>query len=154
MVFKKLRQFWVYHLLSAVIMAIFSGIVLYFLGASILEVPRGTIPFLATVLSTLLGLTFTAFAIISAFMPNLRVDYVSTNTFLNIGKTFIMTLLIQLFSLVMSFFSYLLYGLPNSNAVLFATITGTIFSFGFLGMLIWEMFRLFRIVRNNMIRKQ
>jgi hypothetical protein len=47
-----------------------------------------------------------------------------------------------------------LYGLPNSNAVLFATITGTIFSFGFLGMLIWEMFRLFRIVRNNMIRKQ
>jgi len=135
-------------------MAIFSVIILYFLGSSILEVPRGAIPFLATVLSTLLGLTFTAFAIISAFMPNLRVDYVSTNTFLNIGKTFIMTLLIQLFSLVMSFFSYLLYGLPNSNVVFFSMIIGTTFSFGFLGMLILEMFRLFRIARNNMIIKR
>lgn len=133
-------------------LALTSGAVIYYMRTSILTVPRDAIPFLATVLATLLGLTFTAFAIISAFMPNLREDYVSTHTFMNIGTTFFLTLLIQFISLILSFFSYLLYYQSYVHVMLFFTITGTIFSFGFLGTLIWGMFRIFRIARNKIVK--
>ena len=153
MSFKGIEQYWSSHLLLIIGLTIFSGVVLYSLGNAITTIPRSSIPFLATVQSTLLGLTFTAFAIISAFMPSLRRDYVETNTFLNIGRTFVGTLFIQFFSLIMSFFTYLSFPFLDMKTLLFATVTGTIFSFGFLGLLIWQMFMLFRIARNSIVRK-
>ena len=39
------------------------------------KIPREMIPFISSIFATLLGLTFTAFAIFTAFLPNVREDF-------------------------------------------------------------------------------
>ena len=82
---KSIWQYWSAHIiLSIVLISIFF---IALLNRDIIQIPRSTIPFLSTILSTLLGLTITAFSILVAVTPNIRKDFVETTTFENIGKT-------------------------------------------------------------------
>lgn len=150
--FKLLTQYWSVPIILVIVYGVISILILLFLFPEIVNLPRGSLPFLATVLSTLLGLTFTAFAIVSAFVPNLRKDFVKTNTFKNIGRLFYWTLFLQIVSLILSFFSYLLFGNSAYVYLIGATLVATIYSFGFLAYLIHNTFLLFNISRNEMMR--
>jgi hypothetical protein len=124
---------------------------IYALNPYLKSLPRESIPFVATVFSTLLGLTFTAFAITSAFMPNVRKDYLSTQTFMNIGRTYITTMALELASLILSFLAYLLFDTPIFALLIYLTLGGVVFSMSFLVMLLRGMFGLFKSVRNSLV---
>lgn len=149
----EVRQYWSTHIwLSAVLMAA-SIASLLTLRSFLLDLPRNAIPFLATVFSTLLGLTFTTFAIFTAFMPNLRIDFVKTNTFLNQGKTFRITIYLELVSLVFTFLDYILYGSAAFVAAIYLTMILVIWSMGFFYLLVDDTFRLFKSARDHIIKQ-
>ncbi len=147
------KQYWSMEIFLVVLYGAISGFIVFLLFSEIVNLPRSSLPFLTTVLSTLLGLTFTAFAIVSAFIPNLSKDFVKTKTFANIGKLFYWTLLLQIISLILSFFSYLLFGTTIYVHLIIITIVATTYSFGFLAYLIHNTFLLFKISRNEVLRK-
>ena len=112
----------------------------------------GSISFLSTIFSTLLGLTFTAFAIISAFMPNIERDFLATKTFESFVLTFKITMSLQLLALVLSIIDYILFSrvyaiITNSVLLYFTFLT-----LGFMAFLINRTFRVFKITRNNFLR--
>ncbi|WP_298278420.1 hypothetical protein [Ferroplasma sp.] len=101
-------------------------------------------------MATLLGLTFTAFAILFTITPYIRRDYVATDTFGNTGKTFTITLVIQFFTVILSFMAYVFFDADVYYGILLATTFFAVFSMGFLLFLIREMFILFRAIRNSL----
>jgi len=147
----RIIQFWSSHIKLSIFSFILSLILIYALNPYLINLPREAIPFVATVFSTLLGLTFTAFAITSAFMPNVRKDYLSTQTFMNVGRTYMVTMGLELTSLVFSFLAYLLFDTSFFVFLIFFTLGGVVFSIAFLAMLLRAMFGLFKSVRNSLI---
>jgi len=148
---KKIRQYWSTHIILSIALALICVPFIIFLKSNINMIPRSTIPFLSTILSTLLGLTFTAFSILVAVTPNIRKDFVATDTFNNIGKTFYLTLVIQFIADIFSFISYLLFDTTAFVSLMCSTIILSIYSFGFLFFLIRDIFILFKSVRNMIL---
>lgn len=145
----RLLQFWSAQIWLSLFSLFLSIILILELNRFLVNIPRDFLPFIATIFSTLLGLTFTSFAIVSAFMPTLGQNYLRTQTFDNIGSTFIFTLLFQLAALIISLFTYLLYQ-TSGRIVLFDTVIfAMVLSLSFLVLLIRYMFQLFKITRNR-----
>lgn len=149
---RKFKQYWTTHTILSVFLIMISIIVIYFLNNFILALPRNAIPFLATVFSTLLGLTFTTFAIFIAFMPNLRTDYVETETFLNEGRTFRFTIYFEILALLFTFFDYLIYDTTAFVVTIYVTVVLVIWSLGFFSMLVESTFRLFTSARDRIAK--
>lgn len=149
----KVKQLWGRHILLSIVSIIFAILLIFFLNSYIEALPRSILPFLATVLSTLLGLTFAAFAIFTAFMPNIRPDYVSTTTFLNQARTFIFTIYLQVLSLTFTFIDYLLFNSNFNLPFMYITLILVIWAFAFFIMLVQNTFHLFKSVRNQIISK-
>ncbi|WMT51249.1 MAG: hypothetical protein RE471_09760 [Ferroplasma sp.] len=151
---KRIWQYWSEHIeLSGLLV----GIWILFVSLSqqeLKELPRSVIPFLVTILATLLGLTFTAFSILVAITPSIRKDFVRTVTFDNIGKTFYITLIIQFLTLILSLMDYIFFSTDLYYYILLASTFGTFFSLGFLLYLVRDIFGLFRVVRGMVSRRQ
>ncbi len=149
----KLKQLWGRHILLSIGSIIFAILLISSLQVYIEVLPRSILPFLATVLSTLLGLTFAAFAIFTAFMPNIRADYVGTATFLNQARTFIFTIYLQVLSLTFTFIEYLLFNTNFNLLFMYMTIVLVIWAFVFFIVLVHNTFHMFKSVRNQIISK-
>lgn len=145
----RIKQYWLNHVILSVLLIAISCLMLYMMRESIEALPRNSIPFLATVFSTLLGLTFTTFAIFTAFMPNLRKDFVGTNTFLNEGRTFRFTIYLEILTLLLTFLDYIIFGSPAFDFTIFVTVILVIWSIGFFYFLVENTFRLFKSVREQ-----
>lgn len=148
----KVLQFWKSELRAFVFITILSVVFLILFRNYVASLQRGSVSFLSTVFSTLLGLTFTSFAIISAFMPNIERDFLATNTFDGFILTFKITMSLQLIALVMSILDYIIFFayyavLMNSVLLYFTFLT-----LGFMAFLLNRTFRVFRITRNGIIR--
>ena len=148
---KRIWQYWSTHIILSIALALISILIMVFLNKDIIQIQRSTIPFLSTILSTLLGLTFTAFSILVAVTPNIRKDFIETTTFENIGKTFYLTLLIQFIADILSFFLYILFDTNAFYLLMDFTIILSIYSFGFLFFLIRDIFVLFKGIRNKIL---
>lgn len=146
----RIWQYWSEHIILSIILIVIW--ILFFIAAhqELKELPRSVVPFLGTIMATLLGLTFTAFAILFTITPYIRRDYVATDTFSNTGKTFTITLVIQFFTVILSFMAYVFFNTDVYYGILLATTFFAVFSMGFLLFLIREMFILFRAIRNSL----
>jgi len=145
----KIWQYWSAHIILSILLIIIWIVFLAFAHQELSELPRSVIPFLVTILATLLGLTFTAFSILVAITPNIRKDFVITDTFDNIGKTFYITMIIQFFTVILSFMAYIFFNTEAYYYLLPASTFGTVFSLGFLFFLIRDIFILFKGIRNR-----
>lgn len=149
----RIWQYWSTHIKLTIILIIMWAIFFIFSRKELNELPRSVIPFLGTIVATLLGLTFTSFAILVAITPNIRRDYVATDTFDNIGKMFYITLIIQFCTVILSVMTYIFFNTEIYYAILLATTFFAVFSMGFLLFLIREIFILFKSIRNRLINQ-
>lgn len=115
---------------------------------------KGVVPILLTVFSTLLGLTFTAFAIIGAFMPNIERDFLATKTFETFITTFKITMYLQLIALILSIADYVLITYIISEILGTILIYLSLLTSGFMWLLFHRTFRVFRITRNGLLGKR
>ena len=136
---------------SIFIMGIVADVLLY---NRLEEIPRSALLEFSDLLATLLGLTFTAFAILVGITPMIRKDFLRTDVFDSIGKIFYVTLILQFFSLILTFISYFLFG---HNVFYFfanlATISLTVWSLGCLLYSIQNLFRLFKVTKNKISKE-
>jgi hypothetical protein len=117
------------------------------------KIPREIIPFISSIFATLLGLTFTAFAIFTAFLPNVREDFLRTSFFKIEGKTFGLTIYIELFTTVITFFDYILYGTELSYPLFSITIILITLSFGYFSLLIYDIIKIFELTRKKLAKE-
>ena len=149
----RILQFWKTELRGLVVITILSLLFLILFRNHVTSLQRTSIPFLSTVFSTLLGLTFTAFAIISAFMPNIERDFLATKTFESFILTFKITMSLQLLALVISILDYILFSNYYSFLMNFVLLYFTFLTLGFMAFLLHRTFRVFRIARNGLIKR-
>lgn len=144
-------QFWKTQMVLGIFLILLPFIFLIFTQSYIQTLPRSGVPFFATVFSTLLGLTFTAFSIIGAFMPNIEVDFLQTKTFEVFISTFKVTMLTELFSLIISIMTYLASG--QYFTIFFdLLIVFTSLTLGFMGFLLLKTFKVFAISKKSIIK--
>jgi len=130
---------------SALIFLIMSVIFIYFFSNNISSLGRGAILYFSTISATLLGLTFTAFAVISAFLPNIEGDFLKTKTFENFITTFKITMFIELLSLLLAIVNYLLFHTQYYSIFNGITITLIFLTIGFMAILINRTFKVFKM---------
>jgi hypothetical protein len=119
--------------------------------SSILDaVPQSGLEALSSIFATLLGLTFTAFSILTTFMPGLRRDFVKSRTFGTIGKTFVLTMAAQMAALALSVGSFVFYEPGVLKYAAPPTILFAILSVGLMGELMAYMFSMFRMARREL----
>lgn len=147
----KILQFWLYQIVLLVLLVTLSLLFIFFFKDYILQIPRSGTTFLATIFSTLLGLTFTAFAIIGAFMPNVERDFLNTHTFETFISTFRITMIFELFSLVLSIIDYFIFGTVYFQVGLYILIVSITLSLGFVAYLLNKTFKVFKITRKQLI---
>ena len=107
---KTILHLWKEHIAVGVlilIMVIITNLLVY---NKIEEIPRSALLQFSDLVATLLGLTFTAFAILVSITPMLRKDLLKTDIFDSIGTMFYVTLILQFFSLIFTFVSYIIFG--------------------------------------------
>ena len=146
-------QFWRGEILLLLILALLSSLFVLFFHGYLITIPRNGIPFLATVFSTLLGLTFTAFSIIGAFIPNMERDFLNTHTFEVFEETFRLTMLLELLALIVSIIDYFAYDTIYIQYGIYALTILITISLGFMGYLLNKTFEIFRITRSKLINK-
>lgn len=149
--YTKLKQYWSYEIKATAITAVAIAILLYIGSSPISELPRSSMALMATILSTLLGLTLTAFSILIAFMRNFTIDFLETNTFLNIGRLFRLIMVVELVSLIVSVVTYVAYSTKYHDIGLFLALFTASLSLTYFWILLNRTFTLFRIARDQII---
>ncbi len=147
----KIMQFWRTQVTIFILLTFLSVGFIFFSYSYLSAIPRNGIPFVATIFSTLLGLTFTAFAIIGAFMPNIEKDFLSTRTFENFFDTFKVTMTLELISLTLCLFYYVTFSGPYSFIFMEVLTGSSILSLGFMAYLINKTFKVFKIARRGLL---
>lgn len=152
--YNHIKQYWQYEIRLTIATSIVVFALLYFGTTPISNLPRSAMALFATILSTLLGLTLTAFSILIAFMRNFTVDFLQTNTFFNIGRLFRLIMVLELLSLVISVLTYVVYGSSFYEIGLFMAIFTLSLSLVYFWLLLNKIFRMFSIARNDLIKTQ
>ena len=149
---KTILHLWKEHISVGVlilIMVIITNLLVY---NKIEEIPRSALLQFSDLVATLLGLTFTAFAILVSITPMLRKDLLKTDIFDSIGTMFYVTLILQFFSLIFTFVSYIIFG--HNIFYIFiniVTINLAAWSLGFLLYSIRNLFVLFKSTKNKIL---
>lgn len=143
--------FWRGPIKLIITLIILSTIFIYLFSGTINEVPRNGITFLGTTFSTLLGLTFTAFTIIGAFMPNIPKDFLGTVTYETFIDIFKVTMSFQVIALILSIFEYFIFGSNYFIPLLYLLIICIIISLGLFIFLVDKTFKVFMASRNKLI---
>ena len=146
---KTILQYWAEHIIVAISTLVVGILFIIFLNPYLTKIPRDAVPFIATIFATLLGLTFTSYAIFTAFLPNLKVDFVRTKTFANEGWTFRFTIYLQLITMVISLLDYLLFNSIAFVPLIYLTVLLMILSMGFFALLVNDTFLLFEQARKT-----
>ncbi|HEV2165607.1 MAG TPA: hypothetical protein VGS23_01310 [Thermoplasmata archaeon] len=114
------------------------------------SIPQAGFATLAGMFATLLGLTFAAFSILTALTPSVPRGLLRSRTFLMFGQTFVVTIWLQLATVLLSGLCYLAYGSSwvewTGIGVLFLAILST----GFLIVVVHYMLYLFKLVRRTL----
>lgn len=150
---QKAKQYWSEHILLTIASLIVGSVLIILLRHYLNSVPRGAIPFVATIFATLLGLTFTSFAIFTAFLPNIRIDFLRTETFSNEGRTFRFTIYLEISTMTLSFLDYVLFNTNLFTPLLYLLVLLMILSIGFFTLLIRDTFLLFEHARKWRIER-
>ena len=144
-----LRQFWLRQISIVFLSVVLYAVTLWLAWPEVSSLPRDVIETLFTASATLLGLTFTAFAILATFIPGLRADFVRSRTFVTMGKTFTFSMGAEFCTLVLSGISMLAYGTAGSSLAGLTAVFFAILSAGLLVQLIGYMSTLFRMARSR-----
>lgn len=143
----ELRQYWLRQL-AVVVLSLIVYAILLSIGREELEsIPRDASEALFTASATLLGLTFTAFSILATFIPGLRKDFVKSHTFRTMGQTFVLAMIAEFLTLVLSGLDFLGDGIPDVAYAGLAAILFAILSVGFIAQLLSYMSKLFKMAR-------
>lgn len=141
---------WKENITVAMVILMAAIITLILVYNKIEGIPRSVLPEFSDMLTTLLGLTFTAFSILVSITPRIRKDFVKTDVFDAIGMVFYITLLFQFIALIFSFISYILYSHTIGYILcIMVSIAFTVLSLGFLLYLIRNLFLIFKSIKNE-----
>lgn len=146
--YRGIKQYWSEQILVSLVSLLIGSFLIVFFKTFLNTVPRAAIPFIATVFATLLGLTFTAFAIFTAFLPNIRVDFLKTKTLADEGLIFKFTIYLEMYTMLVSFLDYIFFGTDIFLPILYLMVLLIILSLGFFILLIRDTFLLFELARN------
>ncbi len=147
--FEHLRQFWYRQMTIAAISLIATVLVVLLVPGAIEGIPQTGFEALSGGLATLLGLTFTAFSILTTFMPGLRRDFVRSQTFAVMGVTFVLTMAAQMAGLSVAAICFVFYRKPVLGILSPPTVFLALFSIGLMAELISYMFSLFEMARQS-----
>jgi hypothetical protein len=144
-----LRQFWIRQLAITVASLLLFLVFLWLAWPELQVLPRDALEAIFTASATLLGLTFTAFSILATFIPGLRRDFVKSRTFSTMGQTFVLTMVAELLTLILSGLSFLAAGRPGVEYAALGAVLFAFLSVGFLAQLGAYMFSLFKMARSE-----
>lgn len=147
----KIFQFWRDQIILVSLLALFSSVLVVIFSSNLGGTPRTGMSFLAMVFSTLLGLTFAAFSIIGAFMPNIERDFLNTHTFETFETTFKLTIIFELFSLTLAIVNYFIFGTEYFRAGVGILLVSVTIALGLMAYLMNKTFKVFRITRKHLI---
>lgn len=151
---KTILHLWKEHISVGVlilIMVIITNLLVY---NKIEEIPRSALLQFSDILATLLGLTFTAFAILVSITPMIRKDFLKTDIFDSIGTIFYATLILLFFSLVFTFLGYTLYGhYIYYIFVIIIAISFAVWALGFLFYSIRFLFLIFKSIKKTILEE-
>lgn len=136
---------WFYSLFASIAL---TSLLYYFEKDFVYSIPRTGIPYIATIFTTLLGLTFAAFTINMTVVPLMN----KNSIFLieDISRLFLVVMVAQLLSLSLSLLAYLFFDSVSRNDLLTILIFLIIISLLFFLNLILLVFRLFRsVIKKN-----
>jgi hypothetical protein len=143
-------QFWSRQVEIVAVAIVATALMVLFYSSVLDAVPQSGFEALSSVFATLLGLTFTAFSILTTFMPGLRRDFVKSRTFGTIGKTFVLTMGAQMAAFALSVGSFVFYEPGVLKYAAPPTILFAILSVGLMGELMAYMFSMFRMARREL----
>jgi putative exporter of polyketide antibiotics len=123
---------------------------LYIAGTAVHSISAAAAESVAGVFATLLGLTFTAFSFLSAFMPVLRRDFVKSRTFLVMGQTFVVTMMAQISTFALAWTSYLFHDYGWSANLGFLIVPLALISIALMATLITDLYWMFTAARNQL----
>lgn len=147
----RVRQFYSRQIKAIAASAIAFVILSTFESPALLSIPREGFATLAGMFATLAGLTFAAFSVLTALMPSVPKGFLRSRTFLMFGQTFVLTMWIQLFTVLGSGLCYLAFGnewIPDAGVVV---VFGAILSVAFLLVVVHYMLFLFKVVRKQLV---
>ncbi len=119
-------------------------------GSDLTSIPQAGFAALAEMFATLLGLTFAAFSILTALMTSVPKDFLRSRTFLMFGQTFVLTMWLQLFTVLAAGLCYLGYGNVWASDVGPGVVLSAILSVAFLVVVVHYMLYLFKVVRKGL----
>jgi hypothetical protein len=143
------RQFWGGQIIIAACSTLGFVVLLLTARTQVQSLPRDGLEALFTATATLLGLTFTAFSILATFIPGIRPDFVRSKTFANMGQTFLITMWVELASLLLSGLSFVVFGREGIQYAVLAALYFAILSAGYISLLMGYMFSLFEMARRS-----
>ena len=136
---------WFYSLFVS---AAITFLLYFFEGEFIFSIPRSGIPYIATIFTTLLGLTFAAFTINMTVVPLMNKN--SIFLIRDISRLFVLVMVSQLLSLSLALVTYLFFDSVSRNDFLTLLIFLVVLSLLFFLNLILLVFRLFRsVIKKN-----
>jgi hypothetical protein len=148
-----LWQFWSLQIKVILAALVLYAALLYVAGPSVRSISPDAAESIANVFAVLLGLTFTAFSFLSAFMPVLRRDFVKSTTFLVMGQAFVITMLAQLSTFSLSWASFLFHGNGWAADLGFVIVPLALISILLMGTLVSDMYWMFTAARNQLPRE-
>ena len=145
-----LWQFWSLPVKLVLGSVIAYAALLYVAGTAIHSISSVAAESVAGVFATLLGLTFTAFSFLSAFMPVLRRDFVKSRTFLVMGQTFVVTMIAQISTFALAWISFLFHEDGWSANLGFLIVPLALISIALMAALIADLYWMFTAARNQL----
>ena len=142
-------QFWSRQIAVLAASGVVTGFAVWRFSGIMTAVPSSGLEALSTGFGTLLGLTFTAFSIVATFMPALRADFVKSESFEMIGRTFVIAMFMQGSAFSLATLGFVLYSPDLSSQIAPFLVFTAVASLGFLAKLGDYMFSLFRMARQS-----
>lgn len=142
-------QFWSRQIAILAAAAVVTELALWWFYDEISSIPPSGFEALSTGFATLLGLTFTAFAIVATFMPALRSDFVKSQSFEMIGRTFVIAMIAQGSAFSLATLGFILYTPEFTRQMAPFLVFTAVASLGLLAKLGDYMFSLFRMARQG-----
>jgi hypothetical protein len=146
---REVRQFWSRQIAILVGSGVLTVLAMLRFSDQVTSVSPAGLEAVSTGFATLLGLTFTAFSIVATFMPGLRPDFVRSESFEMIGRTFVIAMITEGATFSLATTGFVLYSASLVEQVAPVLVFTAIASLGLLAKLGDYMFSLFRMARQG-----
>ena len=143
---KNFLKNWKIQIFISILSIIISFIIIY-MGIEYNKIPKEILPFTASIIAILSGLTFVAFVMFTTFLPHIQKDFLRTSFFKIEEKTYDLTFCVEGFTIIIMFFDYILYGTGLFYLLFYISIILITLSFGYFSLLLYDIIKIFKLTK-------